>query len=236
MYGNRRSDNGDRFEFHKSGTDFGAISNLNHYLPNYDYFYTYGPTPAYDLYPYSPARPTLATGWLSAWSLMATPDSSGNRYPELNYYMLYTKNLTVKKDVIGKYGDQTKLFDIKLNVYDYEGNPLAPYSGDYSFKHGDADTIRVYDDISMTVEEDPASAGRYTITYFDGTATSDSFTGKLLRSYDQTDVVVTVQNTMVESVPSGILGPSAAGALFLTGLLGLLVLSGSMMIQRRRRL
>lgn len=235
VYANSRSDNGDRFEFQKDGTELGAISNLIHYLPKDSSYYTYGPTPAYDRFSYSPARPTIATDSISAWDLMAPPEGENSRYPELKYYMLYTKTLTIEKEVIGDYGDQTKLFDIELKVFDYKGDQLDAYSNQYSFKHDDSDTFRIYDDMSMTVEEDTASAVGYDITYFDGTTTTDIFSNVLLDSYDQTDVVITVENTRFEPVPSGIFGGQVGDALFLTGLFGLVILMSSMMYDSRKR-
>lgn len=230
VYSNNRLENGNLFEFRKNGSEYGATSNYDIYRPDEQYFFTYGPTQAYDPYPYTPARPTFTEQTIYESDLMAV------KQPEMKFFMLYTKNLKIEKKVNAQYDNLTKKFDIDLKIFDLYANSLASLDKSYSFKHGESDTIRMYDSVLISVEENAASAAGYNITYSDGITNSATFIKKPLDSYTQIDVVLTVNNAKVEPVPTGVFGLKGAEIVFAVGLSGVLGLLVIVIYRRRRRL
>lgn len=227
---NDRSSNGNLFEYTKSGSEFAAFSNYNTYAPHHQYFYTYGPTQAYDPYPYSPARPTQPTSTLNVGDLLHQTN-----LPKLEFQALWTKNLTIAKEVLGNYGDKTKVFTITLTIRNSYWDVLPELGKTYHFKDGDSDTIRVYDDTRITVEEDGSTAHGYIITYNDGGGSVSALDNKPLTDYTQLNITATVENTRIDpAVPTGISEVVGVGGAVVIGLLGIASQSAYMVHKRRR--
>lgn len=222
VYANNRSENGDLFEFKKDGAVFGMFSNYDRYVPHEEWFNKYGTTPAPDDYPYgnnpnNPDQPyTLTTR--SVYNMYTT-----DGLPEMNFYALWLKDVTISKKVNGLYANLTQDFTIHREFLSAYGQTLPlPISDTLILKHEDSETITIYDDVRLIIEEDSLSASGYSTVYRDNSGTSASPINKVLNEYSDAAISITVENTWEVAVPSGIDTDSNGGhTALLVGLLGI---------------
>lgn len=199
---NDRSLNG-LFEFTKSGSTFGMWAKDNVYVPSSAYFVEY---------------PVGTTTLVSAGMLLLT-----TKMPEIRLNALWQKQLKVEKLVEGDYADMTKSFEITVTVRDAWWRDL-PSGGLHVFhlKNGEFSTITIYDDAVVTVVEDTSSSYGYTVEYNDGITTTSSYQKALAAATEYAElssIPVTVKNTRMYVVPTGISSENDGARAIIMGLL-----------------
>ncbi|MFV0400332.1 MAG: hypothetical protein ACK5LX_06885 [Oscillospiraceae bacterium] len=247
---NDRSRNGNKFKFVKANSDFGAFTNYEQYVPNQEWFNTYGPDQAYDPgypYPDNPNNPdqktTRATQTVYNMYYGPQPNIYADGVPQLKYTALWTKDVIIQKVMGGDYGNLLKTFNISRQFRQVWGYPTLmpkPLSNDFTMGDGSTETITMYDDVTIDVKEDPTGTDGYIVTYSVQGVTLADETAPIsgtLNDFQVNPVIITVTNTRDRPPPTGVtpMDTNKWLLLLIVGLTGALTILGYIAYHKQRR-